>query len=569
MNEWLKKLLEKIKTVWGKITVVQKVILGLIVVGVIAGIIALFTVSSSPTMVPILNTSINDENLRDRILVRLDEENVRATVSANNVIMVQDESTARRMRSILIREDLIPQDTSPWDIFNRDSWTQSDFQNDVNLQQAITTMVTRHIEALDDVDDATVIITFPKDVLFASEREPVKASVLISARPGSDITTNRKKIEGIQKLVIYAVDGLTAENIVISDSLTGKILNDFEGMADFDELTLTEKQQKLISAKEAEYKAKVLTALQRTYGEDRVRDLNVNIYMDMSKEEITATEFYPITVKEDDPTTPYDDSEFAMSVTRSSQTATTRWQGTGYNPEGPSGMEGQTAPVYKDSSNLYGMTEQSIVTKNEEINSRNISTKRSPKVNKVTVSVNIDGTWKIKTDENGRPIVNPDGSREREYTPLTTQEIQDTEKLIQDAIGYDVKRGDSVTVTNIKFYRDPEFAEADAAFLKEQQTEKIILYVMIGFTIILVIFVVSRLIMREIERRRRLKEEERQRLQQAERERRLWEAEQAGMEVSMSVEERKRLELQENAINMAKEHPEDVALLIRTWLMEE
>ena len=215
MNEWLKKLLEKIKTVWGKITVVQKVILGLIVVGVIAGIIALFTVSSSPTMVPILNTSINDENLRDRILVRLDEENVRATVSANNVIMVQDESTARRMRSILIREDLVPQDTSPWDIFNRDSWTQSDFQNDVNLQQAITTMVTRHIEALDDVDDATVIITFPKDVLFASEREPVKASVLISARPGSDITTNRKKIEGIQKLVIYAVDGLTAENIVI------------------------------------------------------------------------------------------------------------------------------------------------------------------------------------------------------------------------------------------------------------------------------------------------------------------------------------------------------------------
>ena len=29
------------------------------------------------------------------------------------------------------------------------------------------------------------------------------------------------------------------------------------------------------------------------------------------------------------------------------------------------------------------------------------------------------------------------------------------------------------------------------------------------------------------------------------------------------------LELLENAINLAKEHPEDVALLIRTWLMEE
>jgi hypothetical protein len=43
-------------------------------------------------------------------------------------------------------------------------------------------------------------------------------------------------------------------------------------------------------------------------------------------------------------------------------------------------------------------------------------------------------------------------------------------------------------------------------------------------------------------------------------------AEEQSIEVSMSVEERKRLELQEHAINMAKEHPEDVAQLIRTWL---
>ena len=49
----------------------------------------------------------------------------------------------------------------------------------------------------------------------------------------------------------------------------------------------------------------------------------------------------------------------------------------------------------------------------------------------------------------------------------------------------------------------------------------------------------------------------------------MWEAEKANNEVAMTVDERKRLELQENAINVAREHPEDVALLIRTWLMEE
>ena len=57
--------------------------------------------------------------------------------------------------------------------------------------------------------------------------------------------------------------------------------------------------------------------------------------------------------------------------------------------------------------------------------------------------------------------------------------------------------------------------------------------------------------------------------QQAARERALWDAKDEGMEVTMSVEETRRMELQENAITMAKEHPEDVAMLIRTWLMEE
>jgi flagellar M-ring protein FliF len=46
-------------------------------------------------------------------------------------------------------------------------------------------------------------------------------------------------------------------------------------------------------------------------------------------------------------------------------------------------------------------------------------------------------------------------------------------------------------------------------------------------------------------------------------------AEEEGMDVSISVEERARMELLESVANMAKEHPEDVAQLIRTWLLEE
>ena len=105
--------------------------------------------------------------------------------------------------------------------------------------------------------------------------------------------------------------------------------------------------------------------------------------------------------------------------------------------------------------------------------------------------------------------------------------------------------------------------------MRQLQTRQTLIITGIGIAVLLVAFILFRIISREMERRRRLKEEEILRRHQAERERALWEAEQQGMEVSMSVEERKRLELQENAIAMAKEHPEDVALLIRTWLMEE
>lgn len=92
---------------------------------------------------------------------------------------------------------------------------------------------------------------------------------------------------------------------------------------------------------------------------------------------------------------------------------------------------------------------------------------------------------------------------------------------------------------------------------------------MIVVSAILVIFVLVRIISKELERRRREREARLLAEQQAAREKALWDANEEGMQVSMSVEETRRMELQENAITMAKEHPEDVAMLIRTWLMEE
>jgi flagellar M-ring protein FliF len=568
MGDFFKKILGHIKNLWGKWSLFQRLLLIGIAVLVIAGVVALFSVSSAPSLVPVFSTPITDQAALDNIVRRIDEEGIKSVVSSSGLVQVADESTARRMRGILVREDLVPRGTDPWAIFDKERWTATDFTDNVNFRRAQTQMITDHIKAIDDVDNANVTIVIPEKELFRADQNPVTASVIITPRPGSDITTNRKKVEGIQKLLKFAVEGLKDENIVITD-YNGNVLNDFTGLAAIDRLNIIEKEQKQIQQLESKYRADILRGLQSTFTADRVRDLNIKIDMDMSKKAVETREFLPFILKPRTPGLAYDDSEILPSVPRSKSESKTKWEGTGYNPEGPAGVEGQTPPAFKDMSNLYGKMTQETNVQNEEINEKKTQEERSPQIDRVTVSVNIDGTWKKKFDEKGNPVVQIDGAIEREYNPVPQEQLRAATALIQNAIGYNAARGDSVTVQNIPFERSKEFGEEDAAYFRKKQMQTMIIVFVAGLTILLLAFIIVRAITREMERRKRQAEKDRQMREQALRESEMLRAEQEGMEVNISVEERTRMELMESVVNLAKEHPEDCAKLIRTWLLEE
>ncbi len=568
MNEWIKKTLDRVKTLWGSWKLPQKLIVIGIILAVIVAIIVLLSVSKAPTMVRLINTPIKTEEELRLITSRLDEENIPFSVAEGNILMVKDEKVRTRANAILLRENLIPKGTDPWAVFAINQFTVTDFERNINLRKAIIQEVTKHIEAIDAVDKANVIIEIPEDKLFAEDQKPVTASVIIYPKVGSDITSNRKQLEGIQKLIMFAVPGLKAENVVITDQ-NGMILNDFAGLEDFDRLERTKRELQLIQRMEADYRAKILTALQKTYTAERVRDLNIKIDMDMSKKAVTTEEHFPFVLKQDNPLTPYDDSVIQPSVRLSTEKTTYDYQGTGFNPEGPAGMEGQTSPAYKDMQNMVGKANQTHTLENEALNKRNIVEERSPGIDGVSVSVNIDGFWKWKYDDKGKVIMRPAGGIDREYVPLAQKDLDDAAALIRDSIGFDRMRGDSVTVRNIQFDRSTEFRAEDSEYIRKEQMKTVLLYSLIGLAGLLIAFIVFRMISREMERRRRIAEEKRALEQQMMRENAIRQAEEQNIEVSMSVEERKRMDLQEHAINMAKEHPEDVAQLIRTWLREE
>jgi flagellar M-ring protein FliF len=568
MNEFFKKLFSRLMGLWAGWSMQYRAILLLVVAVVVVAVVMLFRVSATPVMVSVFSRPITDEAVLDRIVFRLEQEGVKPTVTPNGVVQVSDEATARRMRAILTREDLVPVGTDPWQIFDRERWTITDFERNVNFQRAQRQMITDHIKAIDEVDIAEVNIVWPARELFRSEQNPVSASVSITPRPGSDITVNRKKIEGIQKLLKFAIEGLQDDNIVITDNYAN-VLNDFEGMAESDRLSLIERQSRIVLDIEKRYRSLVLTALQATFSADRVRDLNIKIDMDMSKRVSEINEISPIIVNPRTPGLAYDDSERVMSVPRSFTTSETNWEGTGFNPEGPAGVEGQTPPAFRDMSNLYGRMTQETNVQNNEINKTVTQEDRSPQIDRITVSVNIDGKWKWKYDEKGTPVILPDNTIEREFIPVSEEDRRRAEELVRDAVGYNASRGDSVTVRTIPFDRTLEHKAEDDAYFRQKQIQTGIIIFLSGLTLLLFGFIVFRAISREMERRRRLAEEARARREQMLRESAMAEAEQEGADVSVSLEERNRMELMEGVVNMAKEHPEDAAQLIRTWILEE
>ena len=570
MNEWFKNMIEKFQNFWKTSSVIVKVIVIGIALAVVGAVIFAVNVSGSDSTVKLFPQAVTDESVRNQILDRVARENVQVYVNDEGVISVNDEKTARRIRTLLSVEGLAPSNYDPFAEFYNRSWSTTDAEQNVRRKNAISAALKQHLESLSDIDVAFVTLVLPDKALFASEQNPVTASIAIRPSRTSDILSDRRKVKGIQDYILKAVEGLSAENLTIIDQ-NGHILNDFEGMAESDRVSIIEKQQKLIRKLEAQLEAKVLAALQNNYTSDRITDVIAHYEMDMSEKHSDSTIYSPIQIRPDNPDTPYDDSEYRDTLPISQQTVTKEWQGTGYNPEGPAGVEGQTPPVYSDVSNVIGKSTETGVSQNNVINTTHITEKVAPQPGRITISANIDGVWKLKKDPKTHEyIINEeDGSLVREYTPISPEDLAKIKEYVEAAVGFSKSRNDIVTITNIPIDHTQEFREFDEAYFKKLQTRRTVLLVLAAVAVVLIGFILFRIISKEIERRRRAREEELLRQQQLAREQALWEAKDEAQTVTMSVEESRRAELQENAINMAKEHPEDVAMLIRTWLMEE
>lgn len=107
------------------------------------------------------------------------------------------------------------------EIFDKSNLGATDFTNRVNLVRAQEGELVRAIQRLDPVQSATVNIAMPQEQLFTNDQQPTTAAVVLTMKLGQQLDSGQ--VEGIMKLVAGSVPGLKAAGVTITDS-QGNIL---------------------------------------------------------------------------------------------------------------------------------------------------------------------------------------------------------------------------------------------------------------------------------------------------------------------------------------------------------
>jgi len=568
MGDFFKKIGEFFSSNLSKLNQTQKIIIFSVIGVIVIALIIIIAFSSKPDKTLLFQKPLTPEDYA-KVTKALQDLNADFSTKEDKYIIVKDQKTAQTLRMKLGQQGIIPNNVTGWELFDTQKWTTTDFERDVNLKRAIKGEIERQLKLLDGVEECYLNIAWPKESLFSNTAQEITASLTIIPKPYSNILENRKQIEGIKKLVAFGIPGLKEENVVITDP-SGNIVSDFSSQDNTAYLEIVKQQLQIKERERVKIEQRIRDQLQKIIGKNKI-DIQLDIDIRFDQVQSEANKIIPVVIKPDNPNTPYDDSVIVPNVTISEQTIQKEYKGPQTIPEGPPGTEPNVPPGYKELLPSSVVVNENQQTKNYEVSTEKVVSSMTPyQINKVSCSVMVDGIWEVEVDSKGNLVVDKTKlGYKRKYTPLSDDELKKIEEVVKGAIGYDKARGDIVTVQNIPFNHEAEFAAEDAIIKRKDLLRKALITSFASILVFLLIIVLYRVISAEVQRRKKLKEEELLRKQQELREKALRAAEKEGIEVELSMEEKARLEMQENAINVAREHPEEVAKLIRTWLAED
>src|SRR5579875_1199426 len=122
------------------------------------------------------------------IVQKLKESGVEYRITDNGSAILVPQEKLDELRLEMAGAGLPKTGRIGFELFDKTNLGITDFTEHVNYGRALEGELERSIKSLNEVQQARVHITFPKDSVFLDSREPAKASVLLMLKPGVHVT---------------------------------------------------------------------------------------------------------------------------------------------------------------------------------------------------------------------------------------------------------------------------------------------------------------------------------------------------------------------------------------------
>lgn len=312
---------------------------------------------------------------------------------------------------------------------------QTQFQERLTFQRGLEGELTRSILALSAVQNARVHLALPNQNGFFREQQKPSASVLLTLHPGRAL--DRGQIAGIVHLVSSSVPELAPKAVSVLDQ-TGALLS---GASDGNNPGLDAQQLQYVQQIEASYSKRIADLLEPVIGRDNLR-ATVTADVDFSQSEATSEEFRP------------NQGSQASVAIRSQQT--TEQSGSSGGPA--SGIPGATSnqPPVAATAPLTGASQPLQAAQSGGNSNSRRDALTNYEIDK-TVRVTRNATGMVRR-LNAAVVVNhktlTDAKGKTTTQPLGSDEMDKLTALVQESIGFNQQRGDSVKVINAPFKVD-------------------------------------------------------------------------------------------------------------------
>jgi flagellar M-ring protein FliF len=398
------ELFAQLKALWDKMSSTQKIIFVGALVLVIGAIFLTIQIAGAPRY-ELLYSRMTEQD-RSEVIAKLDELKVPYRTSASGGIEVPN---ALSVRASLLKEGIPHGGVVGWEIFDKNSFSTTDYTNQINRQRAIAGELTRTLQRIDGILDAKILLNMPdsSEFVFANDKPEGTASVQIQLRaPG---VLSETQAEAILNLVT-ASTGIKRDNVTIIDNYA----NDLTAMLRPKKGSRMGSQSSpadLFTAKieyESQVEKRIDSMLSKVFGFNK-SVVRVTAELDLDYQEVKSETFAD------------------KGVPRSEQEKTETQQGTNASSSGIPGTDSNIT-TYKasDGGSSNFTVDKSERTVNYEISKVEEFRVGAPgKVRRLSVGVWVDG--------------------------LSADNRQKVENTVAAAAGIMPERGDQLTVESIAF----------------------------------------------------------------------------------------------------------------------